>query len=114
MKVANIFVILLISAIALARVEVGTFEKIYYKTGNKMETGTGDRKDVVDVNFTSTYDNPPKVSYSVTRLDIDQGTAVRYVVTIGNITTTGFQTTIGTWADTRVFSIAIAWIASSY
>lgn len=71
----------------------------------------GLRRYQVEVFFDTPFLNPPVVQLSLTGFDIDQRDSARLTVKADNITSYGFQATIATWADTRVFGVDFQWLA---
>jgi uncharacterized protein YoxC len=95
-------------------IESGTVNKSYFQTNHPIELGTpvGGRSDEIRVDFPAgKFSSPPKVQVMLNALDADQTTNIRIGVAPINITTTGFEIQIGTWAETKVYSVGIAWVA---
>jgi hypothetical protein len=66
---------------------------------------------MVPVSFDSPFSSPPVVQLGLTGFDIDQRDSARLTLKAENITTSGFETTITTWADTRVYGVEFQWFA---
>jgi hypothetical protein len=65
----------------------------------------------VQVTFDAPFSTPPVVQLSLTGFDIDQRDSSRLTLKAENITASGFQATITTWADTRVYGVEFQWLA---
>lgn len=66
---------------------------------------------VVDVFFDSTFVSPPVVQLGLTGFDIDDRDSSRLTLTAENITQSGFQVLVTTWAGTRVYAAEFNWLA---
>ena len=71
----------------------------------------GVRNFIVDIAFDVPFTYPPVVHLGLTGFDIDQRDSARLSVRAENITNSGFQATLVTWAHTRVFGADFQWIA---
>ena len=63
------------------------------------------------VYFSAPFDAPPVVHLGLTGFDLDQRDASRLTLTATEITNTGFVAEIGTWRETRVYSVGFSWLA---
>ena len=63
------------------------------------------------VYFSAPFESPPIVHLGLTGLDIDQRDTSRVKLAATVITESGFTAEIGTWRETRVYSIAFSWLA---
>lgn len=73
--------------------------------------GGEDRRFVVDVMFDSPFLSVPVVQLGLSGFDLDQRDSARVTLTAENITESGFQAIVSTWAGTRVFAIEFNWLA---
>ena len=76
-----------------------------------MWTGSGDRKRVRHITFDSPFRAAPVVQASFSLVDADTGPFLRAECRAENITATGFDLVVITWADSRLARIRLAWIA---
>ena len=76
---------------------------------NNVNTGSGDRSDVVDVIFTKKYITPPKILLSPVQLDASSESNLRYVLVAEDITTTGFKLRVKTWSNTQLWDTSVQW-----
>jgi len=74
-----------------------------------MRNEEGERSFEDHINFDKPYENIPHVMTSISSLDA--GTQVRISIETFNITTTGFDVKISTWADTNFWFVKISWIS---
>jgi hypothetical protein len=61
--------------------------------------------------FANPFDNPPVVHLGLTGFDLDQRDSNRLSLRATEISATGFVVEIGTWRDTRVYSVEFSWLA---
>jgi hypothetical protein len=66
---------------------------------------------LVEVPFDSPFASPPVVQLGLTGFDIDQRDSARLTLKAENISSSGFQAVITTWADTRVYGVDFQWFA---
>ena len=66
---------------------------------------------LVPVVFDSAFSSVPVVHLGMTGLDADQRDSARVTLKAENITPTGFETVISTWAGSRVFAVEFNWLA---
>jgi hypothetical protein len=72
---------------------------------------TDSREFLVDIVFASSFAVAPVVQLGLTGFDIDQRDTSRITLKAQNITESGFQAVIATWAATRVYSVEFNWLA---
>lgn len=63
------------------------------------------------VYFSTPFDAPPVVHLGLTGFDIDQRDSDRLSLRAAEIGTASFVAEIGTWRDTRVYSVEFSWLA---
>lgn len=77
-----------------------------------IEPGEEDsRSFIVNVAFASSFYSVPVVHLGLTGFDMDQRDSSRITLTAENISESGFQAVISTWATTRVFAVEFNWLA---
>ena len=75
-------------------------------------TGTGDRSfRPADIAFDPPFDTTPKVVLSLAGVDNDAGANLRVALEAYDIEPGEFSLRIFTWADTRLYSVAVTWLA---
>ena len=77
--------------------------------GKNVNTGSGDRNDVVEVAFTKTYKEPPQILLSVAQIDATTPPNLRYVVDVVGVTTTGFKMQVKTWGNAQLWTTIVKW-----
>jgi hypothetical protein len=95
-------------------IESGTVSKSYWQTNHPIELGTpvGGRSDEIRVDFPAgKFSSPPKVQVMLNTLDVEQAINTRVSVAPINISATGFDIQVSTWADSKVYSVGISWVA---
>ena len=65
----------------------------------------------LEVKFETPFTKKPQIVLSVTQIDSDQETNLRYNVEAVSISRDGFTIRVRTWADSKLFSISGYWIA---
>ena len=65
----------------------------------------------VDVVFDSPFSSVPVVQLGLTGFDIDERDTARLTLKAAQITETGFQAEVSTWAGTRVYAVEFNWFA---
>ena len=79
---------------------------------DKVSAETDDvRTFITEIAFATPFDSIPVVQLGLTGFDLDQRDSARITLKAENITATGFQAVISTWAATRVFAVEFNWLA---
>ncbi len=73
--------------------------------------GEGSRSFTVDINFASPFSSFPVIQLGLTGFDMDQRESSRISLKAENITESGFQAVLSTWASSRVFAVEFNWLA---
>lgn len=61
--------------------------------------------------FATPFSSLPVVQLGLTGFDLDQRDSARLTLKAENITATGFEAVISTWAGTRAFAVEFQWLA---
>lgn len=78
----------------------------------KLHKGKGDRTFTTRVNFTSTgFATPPTVTLGLSAFDILDDSDHRLALSLENVDKKGFTLNVGTWLETKVWSLEVTWIA---
>ena len=93
--------------------ESGTFFGDKSKSGYQLHTGDGLRTFEVPVKFASKFDSKPKVMVTVTLLDAEQETQLRYSAEPFGVSRDGFTLKVSTWGGTRINGIGGYWLAEA-
>jgi hypothetical protein len=102
-----------ITASAQSMVQSGKFAVNYETPGYTLDKNEGTRSFSLEVNFLKPFDRKPDVVLSVTHLDTDKTTNVRYKIETSSISRDGFTINIMTWGDCRIFGLSGNWLAHS-
>ena len=74
--------------------------------------GTGDRSfRAPDISFDPPFDTTPRVSLALAGIDNDVTANLRVALEAYDIEPGEFSLRIITWADTKLYSVAVTWIA---
>lgn len=76
-----------------------------------LDKNEGDRSMTIEVNFKTPFKNKPQIAVSITQLDCDKESNLRYNVEVLSASGDGFTIKVKTWADSKIFSISGYWIA---
>lgn len=63
------------------------------------------------INFKSSFDRTPTLTYGLYTLDVFNGANLRVDTAVINLSKTGFQLTLSTWADTALYGAFASWMA---
>ena len=101
-----------VTDIGLVRVISASDELFNHFDGDlPMWAETGDRSLTVKFEFSAPYHEPPSLTLGVVGIDCDHARNLRYNITAGAISRTGFEVTMVTWDDTRIARASISWQA---
>lgn len=76
-----------------------------------LDSNNGERSMTIEIRFKDPFKQKPSVFLSVSQIDADKETNVRYNVEAISVSRDGFTLKIKTWADSKIFSISGSWIA---
>lgn len=96
---------------AQSHVQSGMYSINYETPGYTLDKNEGTRSFSLEVNFLNPFDVKPDVVLSVTHMDVDQETALRYKVETSGISRDGFTLKVTTWGNCRIFGISGNWMA---
>ncbi|MGR3434050.1 MAG: H-type lectin domain-containing protein [Shimia sp.] len=82
-----------------------------FEKGGAMWTGEGDREVRTRAFFAEPFRAPPVVHVSFSMLDLDGKTNPRLHLRAEAIDEEGFLIVLGTWGDSRIARIRVAWTA---
>jgi hypothetical protein len=98
---------------AQAKIQSNKFSVGSSTANYTLDKNSGDRSITIDVTFDKPFDKKPSVILSVTSLDADTKSNLRYNVEASSISRDGFTIKISTWSETKIFNIGGSWIAYS-
>ncbi|MCB1245621.1 MAG: H-type lectin domain-containing protein, partial [Verrucomicrobiae bacterium] len=64
--------------------------------------------------FEFPFGTTPVIHAGLTGFDLDQRDSARLKLLVTHIDPSGFDLTIRTWADTRVYSVEVSWMAIGF
>jgi hypothetical protein len=111
--VIAIFLVLGVVSTFAQEVQSGVFSANSTSAGYSLNKESGDRTYSIEVNFAKGFDVKPSIILSVSLLEADKDTNVRYDVVAKSISRDGFMITIKTWSDTKIYTIGGSWLAVS-
>lgn len=76
-----------------------------------LDKNNGERAMTIDVDFETPFTQKPQIILTVTQLDSDKESNVRYNVEAISISREGFTLKVRTWSDSKIFSISGYWLA---
>lgn len=115
-KVSILFFVLILltgSSVLFAQIQIlsGKFSANSSTPQYTLDKNSGERSFSIEVNFDKPFDKKPKVVLSITMIDVDTKTNVRYNVEAISISRDNFTIKITTWSETKIYGIAGSWIA---
>ncbi|MFO7446546.1 MAG: H-type lectin domain-containing protein [Ignavibacteriaceae bacterium] len=99
------------TALAQDGVQSGKFAVNTATASYNLHKNSGDRSVTIEISFTKPFDIKPTVVLSVTQLDADKDTNVRYSVDASSVSRDGFTIKVSTWADSKIYGLSGQWIA---
>lgn len=78
-----------------------------------LDKNSGERIVTLEINFQNQFEIKPNIFLSVTQLDANKETNLRFKAEALSITREGFTLKISTWSDTKIFSLSGYWLAYS-
>lgn len=85
----------------LQRVETGSY-KTPYLPGRTVQQW---------VSYRARFKQTPSVVTNISMADVDKGANFRLKVRAENVTSQGFTLSVQTWADTKLYSCTVSWVA---
>lgn len=79
--------------------------------GYSLDKNNGERTMTVEIKFEKPFTKKPHIFLSVTQIDSDKESNVRYNVEAISVSRDGFTIKVRTWADSKLFSISGYWTA---
>lgn len=78
-----------------------------------LDKNDGERTMTIDIDFENSFTEKPQIILSVTQIDSDKETNLRYNVEAISISRDGFTIKVRTWSDSKLFSISGYWLAAA-
>lgn len=80
--------------------------------GYSLDKNEGERTMTIDIDFETSFTEKPQIFLSVTQIDSDKESNLRYNVEAISISRDGFTLRVNTWSDSKLFSISGYWLAT--
>jgi hypothetical protein len=94
-----------------ASIQVGTLTEGWNLAEPPADDAEEPRVFRFNVFFAAPFDHPPVVHLGLAGFDFDQRDSSRLSLRATEISDAGFVAEIGTWRDTRVYSVEFSWLA---
>ncbi|KAI1489585.1 hypothetical protein F5X96DRAFT_640358 [Biscogniauxia mediterranea] len=95
-----------LSSLALVRVENGMWNTNGVRAWDRPQEKTSAR-----INFSKEFKSVPKVMVSMCSADLDKESNFRVAVYPTDVDTRGFTVHANSWADTKIYSCGVSWMA---
>jgi hypothetical protein len=113
----NVYAHILISLFVLASISLNaqTIQSSSWSAnqsieGYSLDKNNGERSIFLDIKFEKPFNKKPQIFLSVTQIDSDKESNLRFNIEAISISRDGFTIRVQTWADSRVFSVSGYWI----
>ena len=106
-----LFLVMGVASTYAQEVQSGTFSANSTNQGYTLNKESGDRTYSIEVNFPEGFNVKPNIILSVSNIDADKDTNLRYDVVAKAISRDGFVITIKTWSDSKIYGISGSWMA---
>jgi hypothetical protein len=77
-----------------------------------LDSNNGERSMTIEIRFKDPYKQKPNIFVSVSQIDADKETNVRYNVEAISVSRDGFTLKVKTWSDSKLFSLSGYWLAT--
>jgi hypothetical protein len=94
-----------------ASIQVGTLTEGWNLAEPPADDAEEPRVFRFNVFFAAPFDHPPVVHLGLAGFDFDQRDSSRLSLRATEISNAGFVAEIGTWRETRVYSVEFSWLA---
>ena len=108
-----LFFVFISSSFAQTKMQSGIWSVNPSLEAYSLDKNEGDRSMTIEVTFKSPFKTKPQIAVSITQIDCDKESNVRYNVEVLSASRDGFTLKVKTWADSKIFSISGYWIALS-
>jgi hypothetical protein len=78
-----------------------------------LDKNNGDRNMILAIKFDTPFEKTPEIILSVSQLDADKNSNLRYKAEAVSVSKDGFTIKVRTWADSRIFSMSGYWLAAA-
>lgn len=106
-----LFLVFISSSFAQTKIQSGIWSVSQSLEDYSLDKNEGDRSMTIEVSFKTPFKTKPQVIISITQLDCDKESNLRYNVEVLSVSRDGFTLKVNTWVDSKIFSISGYWIA---
>ena len=107
-----LFLFIILTGFSLAQtIQSSSWSANQSLVGYSLDKNNGERTTTVEIKFEKPFIKKPHIFLSVTQIDSDKESNVRYNVEAISISRDGFTIKVRTWADSKLFSISGYWTA---
>lgn len=78
--------------------------------GYSLDKNNGERTMTIDVKFEKPFNKKPQIILSVTQIDSDKESNLRYNAEAISISRDGFTLRVRTWANSKLYSVSGYWV----
>lgn len=107
----NLFLLLSIS-VSAQKMQSSSWSVNQSLAGYSLDTNNGERTMTIDIDFETPFTKKPQIFLSVSQIDSDKESNLRYNVEAISISRDGFTLRVRTWSDSKLFSISGYWLAT--
>jgi len=100
-----------VSVFAQSGIQSGKFTANASTEGYTLNKNSGDRSVSIEIAFPKPCETKPVIVLSVTSIDADKSTNVRYSVEAVSVSRDGFTIKVSTWSDSKIHGVTGQWIA---
>ena len=108
-----LFVFLSQSILAQKEFKSGSWSINQSIAAYSLDKNNGDRNMTLEIKFDKPFQKKPHILLSISQLDADKDSNIRYEAEALSISKDGFTLQVHTWSDSRIFSISGYWLAIS-
>ena len=107
-----LFCIILTEVSLAQKIQSGSWSVNQGLASYSLDKNNGERTMTIDVKFEKPFKSKPQIILSITQLDSDKESNVRYNIEAISVYRDGFTIKVRTWADSKLFSVSGYWLAS--
>jgi len=107
------FLIIFLSATisAQTKMQSGSWAVNQTISGYSLDKNSGERILTIEIQFDKSFSAKPKIFLSLTQIDASKESNLRYNIEAISVSRDGFTIKVGTWSDSKVFSLSGSWLA---
>lgn len=108
-----LFLIIFVTASTKAQTKMqsGSWAVNQTISGYSLDKNSGERMMTIEIQFDKSFASKPKIFLSLTQIDASKESNLRYNIKAVSVSRDGFTIKVGTWSDSKVFSLSGYWLA---